>query len=159
VCSEEPIKQARVNGGIDSSPVESAAVIGPARAPRAAIWTIAVSLTVIATCLVLRLDSRGGSTALAQPVTHSGARGIFAFTGQLSKTSYGVFMVDVDTSTMWCYEVDPDKPMLKFVAARSWKFDRYLEDFNVDPQTAPAVIEDMVEQQRQRRLESMGGGS
>ncbi len=129
------------------------------QAPRngTATWLICVSLMVIATCLILRLDSSGGAVALAQPVSRAGARGIFAFTGQLSKNSYGVFMVDVDTSTLWCYEVLPSKPLLKLVAARSWKYDRYLEEYNVDPDTAPAIIEEMVEQQRQRKLESVGG--
>jgi hypothetical protein len=111
---------------------------------------------IIATCLVLRLDEGDRPVALAQPVSRSGARGIFAFTGQLSKNTYGVFMVDVDTSTLWCYEVLPAKPMLKLVAARSWKYDRYLEEFNIDPDTAPPIIEQMVEEQRQRRLQSLG---
>ena len=123
---------------------------------RVGTWVIAISLVIIATLLVLHLDSAGGPMAIAQPVTHSGARGIFAFTGQLSKTSYGVFMVDVDTSTLWCYEVVPTKPLLKLVACRSWKYDRYLEEFNIDPETAPPVIEELVEQQRERRLQSMG---
>ena len=67
-----------------------------------------------------------------------------------------ITMVDVDTSTLWCYEVLPGKPLLKLVAARSWKYDRYLEEYNIDPDTAPPIIEQMVEEQRQRRLESLG---
>ena len=124
---------------------------------RTVIWLICVSLMVIATCLVLRLDSAGRPVALAQPMSRAGARGVFAFTGQLSKNTFGVFMVDVDTSTLWCYEVLPSKPLLKLVAARSWKYDRYLEEYNIDPDTAPPIIEEIVEQQRQRRLQSIGG--
>ncbi|MFQ5491770.1 MAG: hypothetical protein ACE5GE_13710 [Phycisphaerae bacterium] len=120
-------------------------------------WVMAISLAVIATCLVLRLDEPLTDRALAQPVAQSGARGIFAFTGQLSKTTYGVFMVDVDTSTLWCYEVLPGKPLLKLLAARSWKYDRFLEDLNGDPEMSPEVIEELVEQQRRRKLQSMGG--
>lgn len=122
-------------------------------------WVIAISLVVIATCLVLRLDEPSTGQVLAQPVAQSGARGIFAFTGQLSKSTYGVFMVDVDTATLWCYEVLPSKPMLKLLAARSWKYDRYLENLNGDPEMSPEVIEELVEQQRRRKLQSMGAGS
>ena len=128
------------------------------QAPRsqAATWLIAVSLVVIATCLVLRLDSWVSGVAVAQPVSQAGARGVFAFTGQLSKNSFGVFMVDVDTTTIWCYEVDPGKPMLKLVACRSWKYDRFLEEFNVDEATSPEFVEELVEAQRRRKLQSMG---
>ena len=122
-------------------------------------WVIAISLAVIATCLVLRLDGPSTGQVLAQPVAQSGARGIFAFTGQLSKSTYGVFMVDVDTTTLWCYEVLPAKPLLKLLAARSWKYDRYLENLNGDPEMSPEVIEELVEQQRRRKLQSMGAGS
>ena len=155
--AKSPTEQSEANHDTVVSAKGSEIVVVQAAPTRGATWVIAVSLVVIATCLVLRLDSWGGPTALGQPVSRSGARGIFAFTGQLSQGTFGVFMVDVDTSTLWCYEVLPSKPLLKLVAARSWKYDRYLEEFNIDPDTSPAVIEEMVEQQRQRRLQSAGG--
>ena len=117
-------------------------------------WVIAVCLAIIATCLVLRLDE--GPALQAQPVAQAGARGIFAFTGQLTKGTYGVFMVDVDVGTLWCYEYVPGKRELRLVAARSWKYDRYLEEFNVEESTSPAEIERLVEEQRARKLQSMG---
>lgn len=128
------------------------------QAPRSstAVWLIAVSLLVIAACLVLRLDSPPGGTAMAQPTSLAGARGVFAFTGQLSKGSYGVFMVDVDAGTIWCYECRPDKPDLRLVAGRSWVFDRYLEDFNSN-NPSPEQIEAEVEQRRERKLQSQAG--
>ena len=133
----------------------------PVQAPRSQgpAWIIAISLAVIATCLVMRLDGPLTDRVLAQPVAQAGARGVFAFTGQLSKSTYGVFMVDVDTTTLWCYEVLPAKPMLKLLAARSWKYDRFLESLNGDPEMSPEVIEQLVEQQRRRKLQSMGAGS
>lgn len=155
--TKSPTEQPEANHDTVASAKGSEIVVVQAAPTRGATWVIAVSLVVMATCLVLRLDSWGGATALAQPVSRSGARGIFAFCGQLSQSTFGVFMVDVDTSTLWCYEVLPGKPLLKLVAARSWKYDRYLEEYNIDPDTSPAVIEEMVEQQRQRRLQSAGG--
>jgi hypothetical protein len=82
-----------------------------------------------------------------------GARGIYAFSGQLTLKSFGLFMLDVDTGTIWCYELSKgtnDELLLRLVAARSWTSDRYLEEFNVaDP--VPGAVRMMVEQQRAMR--------
>ena len=117
---------------------------------RAPIWLIAVSLMVIATVLVLRAD-QAVSPAFGQPVHQAGARGIFAFTGQLSANSYGLFMVDVDVMTVWCYEYLSSTKELRLVAARSWMFDRYLENFNCAGQS-PAEIERLVQEAREQKL-------
>lgn len=122
------------------------------------LWVIALLLAVIATTLVLRLDesSMSRSAAWAQMPTGAGrvgARGIYAFTGQVTRNSYGVFMLDVDTGTIWCYELSgatDGAKQLRLVAARSWIFDRYLEEFNVGDPT-PAAVADLVEKQASQR--------
>ena len=117
---------------------------------RAVWWVIAVSLAVIALNLTFR-DRPMGQPAFAQNLRSAGARGIFAFTGQLSPTAHGVFMVDVDAGTIWCYElvaVDGVKK-LRLVAARSWIHDRHLEEYNVDL-LSPSDVEDMVNERRAR---------
>jgi len=125
------------------------------QAPRTPLmgWVVAAGLLVIAACLVLRPDGLGAPPVFAQQTAHAGARGVFAFTGQLSKGTFGVFMVDVDAGTLWCYEYVPAKRELRFVASRSWLFDRYLKEFNAsDPPVAD--IERLVEQQRARELQA-----
>ncbi|MGQ9650742.1 MAG: hypothetical protein ACUVXJ_11585 [Phycisphaerae bacterium] len=118
-------------------------------------WVIAVLLAVIASALVLRLDEgRLVRSAVAQTEGSGGglvgARGIYAFSGQLTSRTFGVFMLDVDTGTIWCYELDRasnDELLLRLVAARTWTSDRYLEEFNVaDP--VPGAVRMMVQQQR-----------
>ena len=47
----------------------------------------------------------------------AGARGIFAFTGQIDQNRFGLFMMDVDSSNVWCYEYLPGSRKLKLVAA------------------------------------------
>ncbi len=111
-------------------------------------WVIAICLAVIAINLTLR-DEPWMTPSWAQNVQSAGARGIFAFTGQLTPTTYGVFMVDVDAGNIWCYEyltVGGIKK-LRLVSARSFIFDRYLEDYNLDGPT-PQDVKAMVEQQR-----------
>ncbi len=123
-----------------------------------ALWLIAVLLAVIATALVLRLDdAKLAHSAMAQSETPGGtlvgARGIYAFGGQVTAKTFGLFMLDVDTGTVWCYELSRaanEELLLRLVAARSWTSDRYLEEFNVaDP--VPAAVHMMVQQQRTMR--------
>ena len=109
---------------------------------------------VIATTLVLRSDGvSGGRAAFGQPVASGGARGVFAFSGQLSKVSYGVYMLDIDAMTIWVYEYLPQKGCLRLAAARTWRYDRYLENHNICD-LPPHLVEQMVEEQRQYRLQS-----
>ncbi len=121
-------------------------------------WMIVVLLAVIASALVLRLEEgRLMRSAVAQTEGLGGglvgARGIYAFSGQLTSKTFGLFMLDVDTGTIWCYELDRasnDELLLRLVAARSWISDRYLEEFNVaDP--VPGAVRMMVQQQRAMR--------
>lgn len=118
-----------------------------------ASWIIAIALSLIAWELVAR--PRVGSfevPALGQ-TTMGGARGVFAFSGQLSKGSYGVYMVDVDAMTTWVYEYLPQKGCLRLAAARTWRYDRYLENHN-GCDLPPDIVEDMVETQREYRRQA-----
>jgi len=117
-----------------------------------ASWVIAVSLALIALNMTLRADPFG-QPAQAQSVRFAGARGIFAFTGPTTQSSYGVYMVDVDSGTLWCYEwatTPQGVKRLRLVSARSWIFDRYLEEYNVDG-LSPSDVEELVDEQRRRR--------
>lgn len=120
-------------------------------------WVIAVSLAVIATCLVFRLDAKLTPSVSAQNYSAGGARGVFAFPAQITKTSYGVYMVDVDTGTIWCYEYTGGTRKLRLAAARSWRFDRYLEDLNGEDMS-PTDVEQLVEQARTAKLQAGGAG-
>lgn len=126
----------------------------PRRAtPHPVYWLIAGSLVTIA---ISQLTQRGipdlSGIALAQPTTSAGARGVFAFSGQLTKNTYGVYVVDTDTATMWMYENSP-QGCLRLAAARSWRYDRYLENHNICD-LPPETVEQMVEEQRLNRKQS-----
>ena len=127
----------------------------PRRPPHPVFWVIAVALVVIATTLVVR--PQGGpldSVAFGQLPTSAGARGVFAFSGQLSKSTYGVYVVDTDSMTIWVYEYLSQKGCIRLAGARTWRYDRYLENHNVCD-LPPDVVEKMVEEQRQFRLQSI----
>jgi hypothetical protein len=115
-------------------------------------WAIAGCLLVIATTLVVRRDVPFDSAAFAQLPASAGARGVFAFSGQMTKGSYGVFVVDTDAMTIWAYEYVAPKGCLRLAGARTWRYDRYLENHNICD-LPPDVVEKMVEEQRQYRLQ------
>ena len=144
-------------GSPDGAPPAPIVVVSPR--PHTLWWILTVLVAVIATALVTRRGPDGLlERALAQYVSpagasQAGARGIFAFTGQLTSRSYGLFMVDVDSGTVWCYEIQRgvnSDVQMKLVAARSWIYDRFLEEFNVgDP--IPSAVRSMVQQQQGQR--------
>lgn len=123
------------------------------------LWLIALLLAIIATVLVVRPNS----PVLVQPAFGDqpmvGARGIFAFTGQLDKNSYGLFMMDVDARTVWCYQYQPGTRKFKLVGARSFDYDRYLKNYNNEGLTEDDV-RGLIEDQRiiNDRKERSGGG-
>lgn len=114
-----------------------------------ALWLIAALLAVIAARSWLPAGGTQAALAQGQPLT--GARGIFAFTGQLGPEQYGLFMLDVDQGTVWCYEMTNAQGTrkLRLVAARSWVYDRYLQDYNsLKPDFRD--VQELVAQQRAR---------
>jgi hypothetical protein len=129
--------------GSDSTPK-------PVGAPNQTVyWIIAILLAIIATGLWVRPGDRLLPAALAQSQALAGARGVFAFTGPLERDQYGLFMLDVDQGTIWCYAFDNvgGTNKLRLVAARTWVYDRYLQDFNC---AAPdfRMVQKLVSQQR-----------
>lgn len=122
-------------------------------APHPVYWLIAGALVVIAIQMVSRRDWPPSELAYGQLPTSGGSRGVFAFSGQLSKGTYGVYMVDTDSMTIWAYEYLAQKGCLRLAGARTWRYDRYLENFNACD-LPPEAVEDMVEEQRQDRLQA-----
>jgi len=115
-------------------------------------WVIAGLLAIIAAGLWYRpLDGKLAPAAFAQSQGLAGARGTYAFPGSLGQNRDGLFMLDVDQGTIWCYEFESvdGRRKLRLVAARTWIYDRYLQDFNCAPPDFRTVRE-LVEKQREQ---------
>lgn len=138
-----------------SNAIEAEGGRGPAellrlrRQRRLAEWVAAFLLGVIATAgLFLAFDSPASSgVALGQMQAGYGARGVYALAGQVTRQSYGLWMLDVDAGNLWCYELQQteDLPRLRLLAARSWIHDRYLPEFNLAGLT-PADVAKLVDE-------------
>lgn len=117
------------------------------------LWIIAILLAVIAVGLWTRPPVDLLPSALAQGQPLAGARGVYAFTGQLDANRSGLFMLDVDQGTIWCYELENQggTRKLRLVAARTWLYDRYLQDFNCAPPDFRMVQKLVAEQRKPDR--------
>jgi hypothetical protein len=54
---------------------------------------------------------------------------------QIERDSFGLAMVDTVGQTLWIYELSgrgPTHKRLRLLAARSWRYDRLLQEFNTD---------------------------
>lgn len=108
----------------------------PAPAPQVVrqptvLWIIAVLLALCAGALLGRGEREMG-VAQAQAPALAGARGVYAFSGQISPTQFGLYMLDIEQGTVWLYEIQNSGGTRKLAlsAARTWIYDRYLRDFN-----------------------------
>lgn len=116
----------------------------------AALWVNAVLLGVIATSLLTRGGDRlpnllpMASAQSTPPI--AGGGGVFLMPGQLSEKLFGVYLLDIDAQTLATYVYDPRANRLKLAAARSYRYDRRLEEFNTaDP--SPDEVRQLIERQ------------
>jgi hypothetical protein len=126
-----------------------------------ALWIVGIGLLAnAAVMLYTHVTGRAPDlvldrTALAQmtPGTGAspmlGARGIYLMPAQLGPTAFGVYLLDVDSQTICVYRALPDTSHLRLMAARSFQYDRFLEDFNNET-LRPKEVQKLVEAQRQR---------
>src|SRR5215212_3721158 len=113
-----------------------------------ALWANAAILAVIALTL---LNRDGGPSLLPaafaqnQPPIAGGA-GVFVMPGQFRENVWGCYLLDVDNKTLCAYQYFPGEKKLRLAAARSYRSDVKLENFNTDP--SPNEIKALVERQQ-----------
>jgi len=119
------------------------------RAGGTPLWVIALLLAFLAGRSRVHDPATLLPSALAQGPAVAGARGVYAFTGPIEPNRYGLFMLDIEQGTVWCYAIDKEQgtPKLRLIAARSWLYDRYLRDFNSAEPTY-RTVRDLVARQR-----------
>jgi hypothetical protein len=67
---------------------------------------------------------------------------------QLGRESYGVVMIDAKSETIWVYEINTrgtTYSRLKLLAARSWHYDKMLEEYN-STEPRPRQVKKIIEQ-------------
>lgn len=116
---------------------------------------LALSANAVALSLIaLALFARNGSglpdllpAAMAQQqLPIGGGAGVFIVPGQFTTTSYGCYVMDVDSQIVSAYQYMPAEKTLRLVASRTFKFDRRLANYNTAP--PPNEIKDLVEKEQ-----------
>ena len=129
------------------------------RRPRNPV-TIALYVNAGILLLILgQMRGRGDSTppvltsaalAQAQPAIAGGA-GVFIAPAQFSSNVWGVYLLDVDQQTICAYTVSGSPPQLKLTAARNFRYDRKLGNYNIAGPTANEVKELLEKEQAETR--------
>jgi hypothetical protein len=125
--------------------VEQNAQDRPRRPVSPARWVIVILLGVIAACLVMEV----GLTLSAARADEAGSGregAVFAVAGKVTPETYGVYLVDTKNSTICLYQYLPSTRRLRLMAARTFAFDRMLENYNTEPD--PREIKKLVEGSR-----------
>jgi len=89
-----------------------------------------------------------GAYAQNQPPIGGGA-GVFIVPAQFSPNLFGVYLMDIDAQTIMAYRYLGDTNQLKLVAARNFRYDRKLGNYNTLP--PPMEIQGYVENEAQTR--------
>jgi hypothetical protein len=123
---------------------------------------VAIALYVNAAILLLILGvllGRSDSTSLvlssaalaqAQPAIAGGA-GVFIAPAQFSSNVWGVYLLDVDQQTICAYTVSGSPPQLRLTAARNFRYDRKLGNYNIAGPSANEVKELLEKEQAETR--------
>lgn len=109
-------------------------------------WVAVALLGVVAGLLIAQLFA--APPALAQTGSAEGhASSVFAIAGQLTRDTYGLYLVDVPNSTICVYQYLPIDRRFRLMAARTFLYDRQLDSYNSDSPT-PAEVRDLVAEAR-----------
>ena len=103
-------------------------------------------LGVIATGLVVNLAMAVTSDQPTPGGAGDKAR-VFVTAGQISRDTYGLYLVDFENKTICVYQTRPKSKdnKLRLMAARTYAFDVQLDEYNTDTDLSPRVIKKMVE--------------
>ena len=116
------------------------------------------AFVVLAVLCVLVLYARLGSPASAQTRTVA-EYDVRVVPIQIGRDVYGLAMVDTVAQTLWLYEINSrglTHDRLKLIAARSWRYDRMLQQYNT-AEPKPEQVKTLLENFSQSQNESVIG--
>ena len=122
-------------------------------------WLLPAVIAGAVLCLIF-MAGRFGLPAKAHAELQADTdSGISVIPVQLTRDSYGLAMVDTVEQTIWVYEIDNRSPAhnrLRLLAARSWKYDRLLENYNTadpKPDQVKMMLEKLPQHQKSQNPE------
>ena len=118
---------------------------------RALATALYVNAAVLLGILVVMLTRSGGVSFVpaaygADAPGMGGGGNLYLIPGQFSERTYGCYIMDTDAQTVVAYKFDGASTKLNLIAARNFRHDRRLGNFNTSPD--PKEVEVMVEAER-----------
>jgi hypothetical protein len=110
-----------------------------------ALYVNAAVLCAILVVILFKDSSPPMALGQFQP-SIGGGGGVFVMPAQFSKDIYGCYLLDVDAQTLAVYRFDPLKEQLRLAAARNFRFDRKLGNFNTAV-PSPLEVKEMLEKE------------
>jgi hypothetical protein len=113
-----------------------------------ALYVNAAVLVAILVAILAKSDSAPSLLPAAyaqQQPPIAGGGGVFIMPAQFSVNTWGCYLLDIDAQTVVAYQFYPGDRQLRFVAARNYRYDRRMANYNTTP--APAEIKDLVEKE------------
>jgi hypothetical protein len=119
-------------------------------------WALYLNAALLAAVLVVLLSRDGsprlvslaaGQSAQQPSAPIAGGAGLFLMPAQFSENIWGCYIMDVDQQTLCAYTVTGNPPQLKLIAARDFRYDRRLKNYNTQHPT-PQEVKDLVEKEQ-----------
>ena len=125
----------------------------PQRSNRAIVTGLWANAALLAIILIVML-TRNGSVPSLLPAAYAqnqqpiaGGGGVFIMPAQFKENVWGCYLLDVDSQTICAYQYFAGDKNLRLAAARSYRWDRRLENFNTsDPN--PRQVKAMLDKQQ-----------
>lgn len=114
-----------------------------------AAWAMLAVLVAVAAWLVFEAGAGVASGGPRPPVGSAADGRVLVVAGQVTRDTYGLYLVDLDNRTICIYQWLPGSRKLRLMAARTYTYDRELDEYNTEP--SPREIRDLV--RKARRLE------
>jgi hypothetical protein len=76
----------------------------------------------------------------------AGGAGLFMMPAQFSTNTWGCYLMDVDQQTLCAYQYLPGEHQLRLVAARNFRYDRKLGNYNT-ANPSPLEVKDLIEKE------------
>jgi hypothetical protein len=121
------------------------------QAPRSSPIVYALYLNAALLCAILVVlffrDASPSTLAFGQmQPSMAGGAGVFVMPAQFSKDTYGCYLLDVDAQTLAVYRFDPLDKQLRLTAARNFRYDRKLANFNTSV-PSPMEVKEMLDKE------------
>lgn len=137
-----------MKNAIDSSPLS--------RQILWARWSVVMLLGVIAAGLLVSLGI-SAAAAQSQPIGEGGKESIFVVAGQISRETYGLYLVDYKNSTICVYQFTRKDRMLRLIAARTYAYDVQLDAYNTPTEMSPAEVRRIIGKQKRLKSKDIQG--